>query len=584
MPADEDTLPLHYVLVPLLFLLIMLPLIGLVPLGNSTEAREAHVVAIMQGSGEWILPRRFGIIPSKPPLFHWLALPGAVLWGKVTPFVVRLPSLLFGAGTLFLTMYLSSCLSRGADTKLNRTTSLLSGIILATSYGFLALANRAMVDMTYVFFVIAALASLLRRWKPEVSPSSFIKSKDINLFFLCSGFAVLGKGPLGLVLPLAIMSVIILASPRPLTSYALFLRPRLGWLYFLMIALSWYVICMYRGGSDFVWRHIIFENLRRFTGGEGVNEEVWWFYIPSFLRTMTPWSIIFLGIVFAKLYRTLSSRSLKGEFSGLPAKIPLIWFIVGFLLFSLSSGKRHSYLLPIYPAVAILVAHHLSEWWVLTSDPVRAKTRMVLSYLAQVSLVILTIGFILVLGVIAFGHQTHLVKNAQVEIAITFLRTIAPWVGVTISLIIALSYGLISARSRTLAAPLAFFGVVATATITGTAIKNNAHDFSAMAGELDALHPLDLPITIVRPQLDGYFDTLLFFLKRQVRVFTSPPSPPPCPALYLVKTEDENPYLELLEVDDPKLKVKELGRFYQKAAVKPAVVLYQCEINSHLES
>src|SRR5262245_44589533 len=69
--------------------------LGAVPFYTKGEPREATVVWEIYTNGEWILPLRNGhIIPSKPPLFHWLGTITSFVWGDLTEWTIRLPSAL----------------------------------------------------------------------------------------------------------------------------------------------------------------------------------------------------------------------------------------------------------------------------------------------------------------------------------------------------------------------------------------------------------------------------------------------------------------------------------------------------------
>ena len=74
-----------------------------VPFSNTAESQEALVVWEMVDSGDWVLPRVNGeLIPSKPPLYHWIAVAFASMTGGVSELAVRLPSIAAGAATVAL--------------------------------------------------------------------------------------------------------------------------------------------------------------------------------------------------------------------------------------------------------------------------------------------------------------------------------------------------------------------------------------------------------------------------------------------------------------------------------------------------
>src|SRR5262249_1186610 len=99
----KDRLNIRFgLLLTLLHFAIVAPLISLPQIGGSSEAREAHVVKIIATTGNWLLPIRNGLIPSKPMLFHWLGAAIANL-GVDPLLAARLASSLFGCGIIFLT-------------------------------------------------------------------------------------------------------------------------------------------------------------------------------------------------------------------------------------------------------------------------------------------------------------------------------------------------------------------------------------------------------------------------------------------------------------------------------------------------
>ena len=79
---------------------IQLCFIGLPSFIGGSEAREAQVIEVILRSNEWVLPLRNGIIPSKPPLFHWTGAALALIAGGVSEFLARLPSHLYALGVL----------------------------------------------------------------------------------------------------------------------------------------------------------------------------------------------------------------------------------------------------------------------------------------------------------------------------------------------------------------------------------------------------------------------------------------------------------------------------------------------------
>ena len=88
----------------LIFAGLLLCLMFEPPIWNRGEAREGLVVQGIVHNQQWILPFRNGELPSKPPLFHWIAASGASVLGE-SDFTLRLPSAI-GAGVMILFTFL----------------------------------------------------------------------------------------------------------------------------------------------------------------------------------------------------------------------------------------------------------------------------------------------------------------------------------------------------------------------------------------------------------------------------------------------------------------------------------------------
>ncbi|NDC37159.1 MAG: hypothetical protein EBZ48_03800, partial [Proteobacteria bacterium] len=179
---------------------------------GSSEAREAHVVALMQSSGEYILPLRNGIVPSKPPLFHWLA--SVLLEGlPVAPITAaRWVSVLAATVVLVQLCRLAGRFARifaPHDTELHSMLSWLAPALMLTSYGFVTMATDARVDMCFAALVVSAVTALIGSVSVDelrfgVAPSE--ENRRFSWFFALCGLATVAKGPLGMVLPIIVGS------------------------------------------------------------------------------------------------------------------------------------------------------------------------------------------------------------------------------------------------------------------------------------------------------------------------------------------------------------------------------------------
>src|SRR5262249_50056594 len=119
----------------------------------------------------------------------------------------------------------------------------------------------------------------------------------------------------------------------------------------LAVAGSWYFLAWLHGGERFFLRQIVHEIIGTPLGDAGHNHNIF-YYIPALFAGMAPWSLFFpgLAIYLYRRRRQLAEKELL---------YPLAWFAAGFVVLSLALGKRSVYILPLYPAVALL----FGAWW-----------------------------------------------------------------------------------------------------------------------------------------------------------------------------------------------------------------------------
>lgn len=512
-----------------LFLAVLLLLIGVSEFGGSSEAREAQVMQVMLRDGAYFYPTRNGIIPSKPPLMHWIgAGVSSLLGGNVTEFSARLPSAVFSALILFLVLrHAARPKSKVTDDPHEPiAVSVLAGTILVSSYAFAVMAGDARVDITFAFFFTAALLLFLKRLEEIIySQRNLLIAYDekffVSFYILCA-LAVLSKGPLGLVLPVACAVVAAACVAGPTAAVRLFLKPRWGWLCFLVLVMPWYIGAIIEWRTTFVGRQLIFENIARFLGDKETNAEAWWFYGPSFLRSVFPWSVISILVAawdIMRFKRRLGlPRNLGLDFApDLARRIYAVPFVVGFLLFSIASGKRHSYLMPLLPVLSIYLAAGLQEIWFSCTQ---VKQRQALRLLTWAIKVVVAICLIVAA---AFYLLPLLADNAegarQSKLIFEWLEIIGSRAGLVLiacggAYIVASLY---NSWTRMLFAMLAVAALFQVAVLVGVGAKYHLKGFRNMAAQVAAaVGPGSL--SVVRTHQDEYFDPLLFYLRRKVQL------------------------------------------------------------------
>lgn len=374
-----------------------------------------------------------------------------------------------------------------------------------------------------------------------------------------------------------------------------------GWVTLLLLTLPWYLAAANLGGIAFIKRQLLFENLERFTGGgaasagisdsagvavstavntavstavstssEVMNVEAWWFYLPSLLRTTFPWSVILVVLFFRKTLTSWAKpRRFKFNSLSLAAlnvtqlrraigrHLPLCWITVSIAFFSLASGKRHSYLLPIYPYVAILVAQLLGELEPrIVAYLERHKTKERLMQATACLLMVLAL-FSIVLSVLSAATVP---LNPGFSWCATQLPLYLTVIGFALIVENFSARRSGSAKDQGLTQfALLPLTLMITVSFGGFGFKSSLNDFNRIATEIS--QKLDwvsgVPIVLNRPEHDGFMDPLLFYLNlpksyegslfnlavyEKVRgdktSHSAASTPPPCPATIILRESE----------------------------------------------
>jgi len=333
-------------------------------LWSPDEPRYAEVSREMVNGGDWILMHRNGnLYTDKPPLFFWAVAISSFLWQGMTPFSVRFPSALFGTLTVLLTFFIGRRLY-------SSRTGFLSGLILATSFQFAYLSTRGNIDTTLTFFTTASMLCFLKWYQQSKEGETSLKGmKGLSFYgyYIGMAFATLAKGPIGFILPLLGTLLFLLVQKDWKGIKAMRLLP--GSLLFLAIVLAWYLPAILIGGKEYLEATLFHHSFDRFAKGSAHIRPIYYFFY-NFPADFLPWIIFLPAAMVYGFSRAMKAK--RKEFLFLMA-----WFIFIFLFFTLSKGKRGLYLLPLFPAVSLMIGklwedfisfsmrHFRNEWIIL---------------------------------------------------------------------------------------------------------------------------------------------------------------------------------------------------------------------------
>jgi 4-amino-4-deoxy-L-arabinose transferase-like glycosyltransferase len=532
---------------------VIIPLLGYSQIFQVSEAREGVVVNEILSSGDLVLPKRNGeIVPSKPIFFHWVDAAFASVLGGMNEFVLRLPSALAGVATTAVLFLLVSSLH-------NAGAGFIAALLLLSSYGFLRMSQDGRVDMLFNAFVIAAIVHWIRSAWEMLKAEKKIEEIDNRTYrtiaILC-GLAFLTKGPLGVALS-GLVIVAIAWSESRLSGVRSVIR--FSWIWAVLIPAPWYIAAALQGDQAFVGRQIVFENISRFVGGEGISNKPFWFYIPHFVGQGAPWSILFLvyaGFLLRAQYRLWKSKadaanpfipSAPGPRFGVRAG--LIWIGVIFLFLSLSAGKRRGYLLTTLPPLVMILALRFSITWERLRHP--QNTHKLVSFLRYEvfcwGALVWLVAAVSALVFYGLNEELQVVSTfaPRAQDAFKSLDAVISRGGIAL-LITAVFFGVASIALWTLGFRRGRPGWAAIAIIvfiqfilsvhvsSGLAIKGITHTYKDFANHIARIVPEERKINFVKTRKDESFDGFFFYFDRHVTMI-DPKSEEIDPGLYLAR-------------------------------------------------
>ena len=333
----------------LLILILISTFLFIYNVGNLTfvdedEAAYAKVAQEMLERNDWIYPFcNYTPFIDKPPVIYWGIAISFKLFG-INEFAIRFWHSIIGILAVLVTYLIAKEL-------FNAKAGLFAGLILATSVQYFYQARMALCDIPLTFFITLSLYFFLL----------FFRRKAISFYYLsiiAIALATLTKGPIGAVIPVLIIGL-----------YLFFTRGRLfldkggfhifsGLLLFFGIVSPWFILQIIRYKSYFVKTYFFLHADRAIhpVVSSGIGRGPLYFYIFIIAGGFLPWSGIMVHSIGAMLRRNW--YCIKRPSFCEPEKkkeiFLLIWAGVIFILFSVFWMKTPRYIMPIYPALAII--------------------------------------------------------------------------------------------------------------------------------------------------------------------------------------------------------------------------------------
>lgn len=386
-----------FTIVCVIAVMLTVPFLGLTDFYSKGEPREAVVAYTMVEHGNWILPiNNGGDIPYKPPFFHWCIALFSLLQGHVSEFTSRLPSAL-----ALVAMSVGGFVFFAK--RKNANMALLATLLSLTAFEVHRAGINCRVDMVNTAFMVGALFLMFRWWERGKHTMPW-------LAILCMSGATLTKGPVGMLLPCAVMGVFMLTQRESLWSTVW--RLGLMALLSLVLPLCWYYAAYLQGGDEFL-RLVKEENIDRLLGKMAYesHENPFWYNFLTLITGWLPYTLLFVFSLFVLPWKRFSKSGFMQSVRRAEPMQVFVWLAFGLILFfyCIPKSKRSVYLLPCYPFMAWLMAQYVV--WLVAN---RLSAVKAYAWLMSVLGVVLSVAFVVLkTGVVpdTLFHGKHAADN-----------------------------------------------------------------------------------------------------------------------------------------------------------------------------
>jgi 4-amino-4-deoxy-L-arabinose transferase-like glycosyltransferase len=305
------------------------------------EGRYAEIPREMVASGDWVTPRLNGLkYFEKPPLQYWTTAAAYEVFGE-HQWTSRLWVSLTGFAGVLLVWF--------AGTRLfGRDAGRYAAMLLGSSMLYALMGHINTLDMGVTFFMTLGIVALLLAQQEDEKH----RARWMWLAWSALGFAVLSKGLIGLVLPGAAL-VIYSALQRDIGVWK-----RMHWIaglsLFLLVTVPWFYLVM-KANPEFFQKFFIYEHFTRFTTKQLGRYQPWYYFVPVLLFGMLPWTLQMLDVVLGTWRNSVRADRLFN-----PERFLLVWLVFIYVFFTISDSKLPSYLLPMFPALALLMGRQMA--------------------------------------------------------------------------------------------------------------------------------------------------------------------------------------------------------------------------------
>jgi 4-amino-4-deoxy-L-arabinose transferase-like glycosyltransferase len=321
-------------------------LLGSRSLNEPDEGRYAEIAREMIETGDWLVPH-FWYVPhfDKPPMTYWLVASSMKVLGQ-NEWAVRLPLALAGLSGVLAAWFLGKSLG-------GRRVAIWSVLILQTSLLYFAMSRMLTTDIFLAQFNAWAMYFLWRSWlcvrEPATPPKYFWRWHLAGWLAVALGFMT--KGPIALAIPLIAFLLLVIVRRKAFPEKGLWFGGMLvGLVLFFAVAAPWYLAANARVPGTL--NYMVFHQAAGHVLGTTIHTRQGFpgYYFVILPVGLLPWSWLLGWLWRRKHWRAMPLLRQDGWL------LLNLWALFTFTLFNLTHSKLPAYILPIFPALAVLLA------------------------------------------------------------------------------------------------------------------------------------------------------------------------------------------------------------------------------------
>lgn len=253
--------------------------------------------------------------------------------------IYRIPSLLGAVGAVLLTYWAALCF-------VSRRGAILAAVMMCSSILLGIEARLAKADAVFLLASNAAMGAMARvylSWQRGEEPPERAWLMPL-VFWTAVAAGVLFKGPL--ILIIAGLTITVLGVLDRSVGWIWRLKPLYGLVWAMILVMPWFAMVIWKAGGSFFTDLLNFDLLNRLSMGQDIDFTPPGLFFVIFWLTFWPGSAL-AGLAAPAIWRAREEPA---------AQFLLAWVIPSWIVFELVLVKQPHYVLPLYPAIAVLIA------------------------------------------------------------------------------------------------------------------------------------------------------------------------------------------------------------------------------------